>query len=189
MLSYCKTLIRSQIWVILDQDFYKLYFCTVLTKTYPWSLDTLKVQFIWEGISCIEIDAILLTSNQSGVYKVALCYKKQCSLCDSSFEIQGSTTVFFSSKLNQIKPPLLTFGLHGAGWYCLISQDSQCIPRYVLPRLRLLLQYLYVYSFLYRDNGVTIQISKYQFFTELGAFITMMIIGVYNDSLIFQRYQ
>ena len=42
------------------------------------------------------------------------------------------------------------------------------------------------FSFLYRDNGVTIQISKYQFFTELGAFITMMIIGVYNDSLIFK---
>ena len=36
------------------------------------------------------------------------------------------------------------------------------------------------------DNGVTIKISKYQFFTELGAFITFMIIGVYNDSLAFK---
>ena len=41
--------------------------------------------------------------------------------------------------------------------------------------------------YLYRDNGITIQIQKYQFFTELGSFFVMMVIGVYNDNLVFKN--
>ena len=46
-----------------------------------------------------------------------------------------------------------------------------------------LLIYISTLFFLSRDNGITIIISKYQFVTELGSFITMMVLGLYNDGV------
>ena len=45
------------------------------------------------------------------------------------------------------------------------------------------------YFFFLRDTGITIRISRYQFFTELGSFFIMMVIGLYNDNLILEVYR
>ena len=85
------------------------------------------------------------------------------------------------------KHNLSKLSLQGVRWYFSISLYLHGIPDMSWPdpwsKVGILLQYLYFFC---SDNGVTIKISKYQFFTELGAFITFMIIGVYNDSLAFK---